>query len=46
VSEIVQTCFFAISGVFSREDAVARIKRAVEKTYKKPAARAASCALS
>ena len=30
---IMQTCFFAISGVLPRDDAIARIKDAIEKTY-------------
>ena len=30
---ILQTCFFAISGVLPREDAIAQIKHAIEKTY-------------
>ena len=30
---ILQTCFFAISGVLPREDAIARIKQAIRKTY-------------
>jgi len=33
INTIMQTCFFAISGVLPREDAIARIKHAVEKTY-------------
>ena len=32
---IMQTCFFAISGVIPREEAIAAIKRAVAKTYSK-----------
>jgi pyruvate-ferredoxin/flavodoxin oxidoreductase len=35
INTIMQTCFFAISGVLPREDAVAAIKRAIEKTYRK-----------
>ncbi len=30
---IMQTCFFAISGVLERDEAIARIKQAIEKTY-------------
>ncbi|KQB15708.1 pyruvate-flavodoxin oxidoreductase [Rhodobacter capsulatus] len=30
---ILQTCFFALSGVLPREDAIARIKAAIRKTY-------------
>jgi pyruvate-ferredoxin/flavodoxin oxidoreductase len=30
---ILQTCFFGISGVLPREDAIAQIKHAIEKTY-------------
>jgi pyruvate-ferredoxin/flavodoxin oxidoreductase len=30
---ILQTCFFAISGVLPREDAIARIKERIQKTY-------------
>jgi pyruvate-ferredoxin/flavodoxin oxidoreductase len=33
INTIMQTCFFAISGVLPRDEAVAAIKRAVEKTY-------------
>ncbi len=33
INTIMQTCFFAISGVLPREEAIARIKKAVEKTY-------------
>jgi pyruvate-ferredoxin/flavodoxin oxidoreductase len=33
VNTIMQTCFFAISGVLPREAAVAAIKHAIEKTY-------------
>ncbi len=35
INTIMQTCFFAISGVLPKADAIAQIKRAVEKTYKK-----------
>ncbi len=30
---VLQTCFFAVSGVLPREEAIERIKAAVEKTY-------------
>ena len=30
---IMQTCFFAISGVLPREEAIAQIKKAIQKTY-------------
>jgi pyruvate-ferredoxin/flavodoxin oxidoreductase len=33
MNTIMQTCFFAISGVLAREEAIAHIKRMVEKTY-------------
>jgi pyruvate-ferredoxin/flavodoxin oxidoreductase len=33
VNTIMQTCFFAISGVLPRDEAVAAIKRAIEKSY-------------
>ena len=35
INTIMQTCFFAISGVLPREAAIAQIKRAVDKTYQK-----------
>jgi pyruvate-ferredoxin/flavodoxin oxidoreductase len=35
INTIMQTCFFAISGVLSRDDAIARIKEATRKTYGK-----------
>ncbi len=35
VNTIMQTAFFAISGVLPREMAIAQIKRAIEKTYGK-----------
>ena len=35
---ILQTCFFAISGVLPRVEAIAQIKKAIEKTYKKKGA--------
>ena len=30
---IMQTCFFAISGVLPRDEAIAKIRRSIEKTY-------------
>jgi len=35
INTIMQTCFFAISGVLPREEAIAAIKKAIEKTYGK-----------
>jgi pyruvate-ferredoxin/flavodoxin oxidoreductase len=35
INTIMQTCFFALSGVLPREEAIAQIKKAVEKTYAK-----------
>ncbi|MGZ5056946.1 MAG: pyruvate:ferredoxin (flavodoxin) oxidoreductase [Methylobacter sp.] len=35
INTIMQTCFFAISGVLPQEKAIAEIKHAVEKTYGK-----------
>jgi pyruvate-ferredoxin/flavodoxin oxidoreductase len=33
VNTILQTCFFALSGVLPREPAIAKIKEAIKKTY-------------
>jgi pyruvate-ferredoxin/flavodoxin oxidoreductase len=33
INTIMQTCFFAISGVLPRDEAIAQIKHAIEKTY-------------
>jgi len=33
INTIMQTCFFAISGVLPKDEAIAAIKHAVEKTY-------------
>jgi len=33
INTVMQTCFFAISGILPRDQAIASIKRAVEKTY-------------
>lgn len=35
INTIMQTCFFAISNVLPREEAIEAIKHAIEKTYKK-----------
>ncbi|NLF32692.1 MAG: pyruvate:ferredoxin (flavodoxin) oxidoreductase, partial [Planctomycetes bacterium] len=35
VNTIMQTCFFAISGVLPKDEAIARIKDAIKKTYGK-----------
>jgi pyruvate-ferredoxin/flavodoxin oxidoreductase len=35
INTIMQTCFFAISGVLPREEAISAIKRAIERTYGK-----------
>src|SRR5579863_4412205 len=35
INTIMQTCFFAISGVLAREEAIAQIKKAIKKTYGK-----------
>ncbi|MDW8326698.1 MAG: pyruvate:ferredoxin (flavodoxin) oxidoreductase [Anaerolineales bacterium] len=35
INTVMQTCFFAISGVLPREAAIAAIKHAIEKTYGK-----------
>ncbi len=35
INTIMQTCFFAISGVLPREQAIAEIKKAIKKTYGK-----------
>ena len=35
INTIMQTCFFALSGVLPREEAIAAIKRAIQKTYGK-----------
>jgi len=33
INTIMQTCFFALSGVLPRDEAIAHIKKAIEKTY-------------
>jgi pyruvate-ferredoxin/flavodoxin oxidoreductase len=35
VNTVMQTCFFAISGVLPRDEAIAAIKHSIEKTYGK-----------
>jgi pyruvate-ferredoxin/flavodoxin oxidoreductase len=35
INTIMQTCFFALSGVMVRREAIAKIKAAIEKTYGK-----------
>jgi pyruvate-ferredoxin/flavodoxin oxidoreductase len=35
VNTIMQTCFFALSGVLPREEAIAKIKQSIEKSYEK-----------
>jgi pyruvate-ferredoxin/flavodoxin oxidoreductase len=33
INTVLQTCFFAISGVLPRDEAITRIKESIEKTY-------------
>ncbi len=33
INAVMQTCFFAISGVLPRDEAIGRIKHAIERTY-------------
>jgi len=33
INTIMQTCFFAISGILPQDEAIAKIKQAIEKTY-------------
>ncbi len=35
INTIMQTCFFALSGVLPRDEAMAKIKAAIEKTYRR-----------
>ncbi|MFV9506214.1 MAG: pyruvate:ferredoxin (flavodoxin) oxidoreductase [Oscillochloridaceae bacterium umkhey_bin13] len=35
INTVMQTCFFAISGIMPREDAISEIKRSIKKTYGK-----------
>ena len=34
INTVMQACFFALSGVLPRDEAIAQIKKAIEKTYK------------
>ena len=38
INTIMQTCFFALSGVLPKDDAIKQIKYAIEKTYSKKGA--------
>ncbi|MBM3990321.1 MAG: pyruvate:ferredoxin (flavodoxin) oxidoreductase [Planctomycetes bacterium] len=38
INTVMQTCFFAISGVLPRDEAIAKIKQAISKTYGKKGA--------
>ena len=38
INTVMQTCFFAISGVLPKDEAIAQIKKAIEKTYSKKGA--------
>jgi len=35
INTVMQTCFFALSGVLPRDEAIAKIKESIEKTYGK-----------
>ena len=35
INTVMQTCFFALSGVLPRDEAIAKIKQAIEKSYGK-----------
>ncbi|MGC9502147.1 pyruvate:ferredoxin (flavodoxin) oxidoreductase [Baaleninema sp.] len=35
INTVMQTCFFALSGVLPRDEAIGQIKKAIEKTYGK-----------
>ena len=35
INTVLQTCFFALAGVLERDDAIAKIKAAIEKSYGK-----------
>lgn len=39
INTVMQTCFFAISGILKRDEAIAKIKEAVEYTYGKKGAK-------
>ena len=38
INMVMQTCFFALAGVFPRDEAIAHIKHELEKTYRKKGA--------
>src|SRR5215831_8585368 len=38
INAVMQACFFALSGVLPREEAIAEIKKSIEKTYRKKGA--------
>jgi pyruvate-ferredoxin/flavodoxin oxidoreductase len=38
INTVMQTCFFAISGVLPRDEAIEKIKKTIEKTYGKKGA--------
>jgi len=38
INTVMQTCFFALAGVFPHDEAIGHIKRALEKTYHKKGA--------
>jgi len=38
INTVLQTCFFALSGVLPREEAILRIKRMIEKSYERQGA--------
>ncbi len=38
INTVMQTCFFALAGVLPREEAIAKIKTSIEKTYGKKGA--------
>ncbi|MBE9006411.1 pyruvate:ferredoxin (flavodoxin) oxidoreductase [Fortiea sp. LEGE XX443] len=38
INTIMQVCFFALAGVLPQEEAIAKIKKAIEKTYSKKGA--------
>ncbi len=35
INTVLQTCFFALAGILDQQDAIARIKQAIEKSYGK-----------
>ena len=35
INTVMQTCFFALAGILPRDEAIARIKEAINKTYGK-----------